>query len=36
MAEIVRCDWVPARDALYEGYHDREWGVPVYDDRLLF
>lgn len=21
---------------IYEHYHDREWGVPVYDDRLLF
>ena len=20
----------------YEAYHDEEWGVPVYDDRLLF
>lgn len=20
----------------YENYHDEEWGVPVYDDRLLF
>jgi len=23
-------------DALYAHYHDTEWGVPVYDDRLLF
>jgi DNA-3-methyladenine glycosylase I len=21
---------------LYTDYHDREWGVPVHDDRLLF
>ena len=21
---------------LYEEYHDREWGVPLHDDRLLF
>lgn len=30
-----RCDWVGAED-LYIDYHDREWGVPVYDDRKLF
>ncbi|MEM9292495.1 MAG: DNA-3-methyladenine glycosylase I [Acidobacteriota bacterium] len=30
-----RCGWV-ADDALYIAYHDEEWGVPVYDDRLLF
>ena len=23
-------------DPLYESYHDREWGVPVHDDRTLF
>lgn len=23
-------------DPLYEQYHDREWGVPVHDDRTLF
>lgn len=31
----VRCAWVPGNDPLYIDYHDREWGVPVYDDRLL-
>ncbi|MCP4714231.1 MAG: DNA-3-methyladenine glycosylase I [Deltaproteobacteria bacterium] len=30
-----RCGWVTA-DPLYIDYHDREWGVPVHDDRLLF
>lgn len=30
-----RCGWV-TQDSLYEEYHDHEWGVPVYDDRLLF
>jgi DNA-3-methyladenine glycosylase I len=29
-----RCAW--ARDYLSIAYHDREWGVPVHDDRLLF
>jgi len=31
----VRCGWA-AKDPLYVGYHDDEWGVPVHDDRLLF
>lgn len=30
-----RCPW-PGNDPLMIRYHDREWGVPVYDDRLLF
>lgn len=34
-AGLRRCDWVGAED-LYIEYHDREWGVPVYDDRELF
>ena len=30
-----RCGWVN-QDPLYIDYHDNEWGVPVYDDRMLF
>lgn len=30
-----RCDWC-GDDALYMKYHDNEWGVPVFDDKLLF
>ena len=30
-----RC-WWSAGDALYERYHDSEWGRPVADDRRLF
>ena len=30
-----RCQWVTA-DPLYIDYHDKEWGVPVRDDQLLF
>jgi DNA-3-methyladenine glycosylase I len=30
-----RCDWVGS-DPLYIEYHDKEWGVPVYDDPTLF
>jgi DNA-3-methyladenine glycosylase I len=33
--EPVRCGWAGS-DPLYREYHDREWGVPVHDDRLLF
>jgi DNA-3-methyladenine glycosylase I len=31
-----RCPWVNAEDALMREYHDREWGVPVHDDRTHF
>ncbi len=31
---MKRCGW--ARNELAIHYHDREWGVPVHDDRLLF
>ena len=30
-----RCVWVKD-DPLYVKYHDKEWGVPVFNDRLLF
>lgn len=31
-----RCSWVPQGGTLYERYHDEEWGVPVYDDMIIF
>ncbi len=31
----VRCPWA-TDDPLYIAYHDREWGVPLHDDRALF
>jgi DNA-3-methyladenine glycosylase I len=31
----TRC-WWPGTDDLYVAYHDREWGVPEFDDRALF
>lgn len=34
-SQIVRCHWA-TDDPLYCEYHDREWGVPLYDDRALF
>lgn len=30
-----RCPWCE-RDPLYMEYHDKEWGVPIHDDRKLF
>lgn len=30
-----RCGWAEVND-LMTAYHDREWGVPVYNDRKLF
>ena len=30
-----RCGWCTA-DPVYIEYHDKEWGRPVHDDRLLF
>lgn len=35
MSEKIRCKWCVG-DALYEKYHDEEWGIPVYDDATLF
>ena len=32
----IRCPWVPEGDRLYTQYHDREWGVPLHNDRKLF
>jgi DNA-3-methyladenine glycosylase I len=32
----TRCTWVGAGDPLMLRYHDREWGVPVHDDRKHF
>ncbi|OGV28473.1 MAG: DNA-3-methyladenine glycosylase [Legionellales bacterium RIFCSPHIGHO2_12_FULL_35_11] len=31
----TRCSWV-TNDPFYINYHDNEWGIPIYDDRLLF
>lgn len=34
--DLIRCDWCGTSDPIYVNYHDEEWGVPIYDDRLLF
>ncbi len=31
-----RCSWTGSNNSLMIEYHDKEWGVPVHDDRTLF
>ena len=33
---LVRCFGNKEGEQLYAIYHDEEWGVPVYDDGMLF
>lgn len=35
MHDKPRCKWV-SDNLLYINYHDYEWGVPIFDDQLLF
>jgi DNA-3-methyladenine glycosylase I len=35
MTKKQRCGWCEG-NALYENYHDTEWGVPLFDDQKLF
>jgi len=32
---MKRCEWANGSD-LERSYHDKEWGVPIHDDRSLF
>jgi DNA-3-methyladenine glycosylase I len=36
MMNKKRCDWVDLSNPLYVAYHDKEWGVPVHDERKHF
>lgn len=36
MDDLIRCPWVDLGKPDYVAYHDREWGVPVRDDRTQF
>jgi len=36
LRELERCGWTGLDDPLYREYHDKEWGVPVHDDRVIF
>jgi len=35
MNNKIRCPW-PSNDKLMIKYHDKEWGVPLHNDRKLF
>jgi DNA-3-methyladenine glycosylase I len=35
MLALIRCEWTDSSELML-AYHDREWGVPVHDDRALF
>jgi len=32
---MTRCAWA-GKDPIYQRYHDREWGLPLHNDRKLF
>lgn len=35
MSDVIRCKW--CRDnGIVQEYHDKEWGIPVHDDRKQF
>src|SRR5215831_13513842 len=34
--DVKRCGWAGRSNPLMIEYHDREWGVPVHDDRKHF
>ena len=34
-AKLKRCSWC-GEEPIYIDYHDKEWGMPVYDDRALW
>ena len=32
---MKRCKWCNSKNPRYVEYHDKEWGVPRFDDRYL-
>jgi len=34
--QVIRCSWASETNQAYIDYHDKEWGVPVHDDQVLF
>ena len=36
MEHKQRCNWVRGGSDLYVTYHDKEWGIPVREDGMLF
>lgn len=33
--EVHRCEWAGS-NPIYQSYHDKEWGVPLHNDKKLF
>ena len=33
---MIRCKWCNLNNPLYIEYHDKEWGIPNFDDKYLF
>ena len=36
MCDVQRCRWCNLKNPVYVEYHDRQWGVPQYEDGTLF
>ena len=36
MCNVQRCRWCNLKNPVYVEYHDRQWGVPQYEDGTLF
>lgn len=34
--KVTRCKWAEGANLDYIQYHDKEWGVPVHDDKVQF
>ncbi len=34
--DVKRCFWANPKNPLYLAYHDKEWGEPCHDERMLF
>jgi len=33
---VKRCEWIGNDDPLMREYHDKEWGTPLHDDKILY
>ena len=33
---MIRCKWCNLKNEKYIEYHDKEWGVAIYDDKHLY
>ena len=36
MDHLKRCQWCDDQSQVYRDYHDKQWGIPVYEDETLF